>query len=230
MLPATIEWAGQQQPLTVLIDSGADENFIDTRLAFQLGLQILPLDSPLVANALNGRKLADITHVSAPVSLLVSGNHREQIQLHIIESPHAPLVLGHPWLRKHNPHIDWVSNKVLGWSPSCLSLCLCQAHVPVPAVVDSPGEFPDLSAIPSVYMDLKAVFSKSRAVALPPHRPYDCGINLLPGKAPPRGRLYSLSRPEYGSMEKYIQESLTNGIIRPSSSPAGAGFLLLGFQ
>ena len=143
MLPATIEWAGQQQPLTVLIDSGADENFIDTRLAFQLGLQILPLDSPLVANALNGRKLADITHVSAPVSLLVSGNHREQIQLHIIESPHAPLVLGRPWLRKHNPHIDWVSNKVLGWSPSCLSLCLCQAHVPVPAVVDSPGEFPD---------------------------------------------------------------------------------------
>ena len=227
LLPATIEWAGQQQPLTVLIDSGADENFIDTRLAFQLGLQILPLDSPLVANALNGRKLADITHVSAPVSLLVSGNHREQIQLHIIESPHAPLVLGRPWLRKHNPHIDWVSNKVLGWSPSCLSLCLCQAHVPVPAVVDSPGEFPDLSAIPSVYMDLKAVFSKSRAVALPPHRPYDCGINLLPGKAPPRGRLYSLSRPEYGSMEKYIQESLTNGIIRPSSSPAGAGFFFV---
>ena len=77
-------------------------------------------------------------------------------------------------------------------------------------------------------MDLKAVFSKSRAVALPPHRPYDCGINLLPGKAPPRGRLYSLSRPEYGSMEKYIQESLTNGIIRLSSSPAGAGFFFVG--
>ena len=28
-------------------------------------------------------------------------------------------------------------------------------------------------------------------------------------------------------MEKYIQESLTNGIIRPSYSPAGAGFFFV---
>ncbi len=71
------------------------------------------------------------------------------------------------------------------------------------------------------------MFSKSRAASLPPHRPYDCAIELVPGMSPPKGRLYSLSVPEREAMEKYISDSLTAGIIRPSSSPAGAGFFFV---
>lgn len=92
LIPTVLELDGKQHPLLALIDSGADENFLDYSLAAQLNLPVLSLDSPLVANALNGKKLTDITHVSSPVSLLVSGNHRERIQLHIIESPHSPVV------------------------------------------------------------------------------------------------------------------------------------------
>ncbi|KAI3351084.1 hypothetical protein L3Q82_005649 [Scortum barcoo] len=44
---------------------------------------------------------------------------------------------------------------------------------------------------------------------------------------PPRGRLYSLSAPEREAMEAYINDSLAAGIIRPSSSPAGAGFFFV---
>ncbi len=78
--------------------------------------------------------------------------------------------------------------------------------------------------VPSEYRDLKGVFSKSRAASLPPHRPYDCAIDLLPGTSPPKGKLYSLSALEREAMEKYISDSLAAKIIRPSSSPAGAGF------
>lgn len=56
-----------------------------------------------------------------------------------------------------------------------------------------------------------------------PHGPYDCAINLLPGTFPPKGRLYSLSKPEHEAMEDYINNSLAAGIIRPSSSQ-GASF------
>ncbi|KAI2654015.1 Transposon Tf2-9 polyprotein [Labeo rohita] len=41
----------------------------------------------------------------------------------------------------------------------------------------------DLCNVPTEYLDLKEVFSKSRAASLPPHRPYDCAIELLPAGA-----------------------------------------------
>ncbi len=86
-----------------------------------------------------------------------------------------------------------------------------------------------LAGVPEAYHDLPwAVFSKSRASSLPPHRPYDCAIDLLPGTSPPKGHLYSLSRPEREAMERYIHDSQVAGIIRPSSSPAGVGFFFVG--
>ncbi|KAL0199933.1 hypothetical protein M9458_003120, partial [Cirrhinus mrigala] len=68
----------------------------------------------------------------------------------------------------------------------------------------------------------------TRAASLPPHRPYDCAIDLVPGTSPPKGKLYSLSAPEREAMEKYISASLAAGFILPSSSPAGAGFFFMG--
>ncbi|KAK7925711.1 hypothetical protein WMY93_008021 [Mugilogobius chulae] len=144
----------------VLIDSGADESFLDQEIIQQLGIKTQPLDTPLEAKALNGQVLARVTEKTLPVFL----------------------------------------------------------HLSDP---------PDLSAVPSVYHDLGAVFSKHHALSLPPHRPYDCPIDLLPGAPLPCSRLYNLSRPENEAMEKYIQESLAAGIIRPSSSPVGAGFFFV---
>ncbi|KAL0166247.1 hypothetical protein M9458_038091, partial [Cirrhinus mrigala] len=43
-----------------------------------------------------------------------------------------------------------------------------------------PEKAVDVSNVPVEYLDLKEVFSKSRAASLPPHRPYDCAIELLP--------------------------------------------------
>ncbi len=84
----------------------------------------------------------------------------------------------------------------------------------------------DLYNVPTEYLDLKEVFSKSRAASLLPHRPYDCAIDLLPGTSPPKGRLYSLSAPEREAMEKYISDSVAAKLIRPSS-PAGAGLFFI---
>lgn len=82
---------------------------------------------------------------------------------------------------------------------------------------------PALSKVPTCYHDLQEVFSKSQAASLPPHRPYSCAIELLPGTSPPKGRLYYLPLPEQQAIKEYVESALEAGIIRPSSSPAGAG-------
>ncbi|KAG5848674.1 hypothetical protein ANANG_G00101330 [Anguilla anguilla] len=114
----------------------------------------------------------------------------------------------------------------MGWSPFCHTHCLRSAQRFLPSPPVPQEEYPDLSSVPPEYLDLWTVFSKSRATSLPPHHPYDCSIDLLPGTSPPR--LYSLSPPEVEAMNKYISESLAAGIICPSSSPAGAGFFFVG--
>ncbi len=120
----------------------------------------------------------------------------------------------------------WGLNYVLSWSDKCHASCLLSACTSVLCSVFQ-GERGDLSNVPSEYLDLKGVFSKSRAASLPPHCPYDCAIDLLPGTSPTKGRLYSLSAPKREAMEKYISDSLAAKIIRLSSSPAGAGFVFV---
>ena len=166
--------------------------------------------------------------------------HTESLSFHLFDSPSHPLLLGLPWLSSHNPQINWSSGEILGWSGDCSPACFSSEPVPVPMTpvvpvspasssppVSSDADFPDLSGVPACYLDVKEVFNKARATSLPPHRPYDCCIDLLPGSSPPRGRLYSLSAPEREAMQTYISSSLKAGIIRPSSSPAGAGFFFV---
>lgn len=69
--------------------------------------------------------------------------------------------------------------------------------------------------VPAEYHDLVTVFSKPPAVSLPPHRPYDIGIDLFPGASLPLSQLYNLSQPEQEAMERYITESLASCLIRP---------------
>ena len=84
-----------------------------------------------------------------------------------------------------------------------------------------------LTGIPAAYHDLAPVFSKESELSLPPHRPYDCTIDLLPGAPLPVGRLYNPSIPEKEAMRNYISDSIASGIIRPSSSPVAAGFFFV---
>ncbi|KAI3351082.1 hypothetical protein L3Q82_005605 [Scortum barcoo] len=156
---ATVCFQLQRFSLQALIDSGAEENFIDEQAAEQAGIPSEPLERPRNALAVDGRILAQ---GKAP-------------------TPHSPLI-----------------------------------------------EPVDLSGVPpATYHDLQEVFNKDKALSLPPHRPYDCAIELLPDAPLPSSRLYNLTRPEQEAMEGYINDSMAAGIIRPSTSPVGAGFFFV---
>ncbi|MPV02325.1 hypothetical protein FVA96_24315, partial [Escherichia coli] len=163
--------------LGVLIDSGADESLIDWGLAQRLGLRVDPLSKPVKASALNGSALFTITHVTEPVELRIT-NHWERIQLYLIHSPLHHLILGFPWLIHHNPHINWRTGDIMVWGEGCRTQCResCpQGKNPtLNRVVTHPvtdSEITNLTQVPSCYHHLAEVFSKSKATALPPHRP-----------------------------------------------------------
>lgn len=192
-----------------------------------MDLDLESLSQPISTSALDGHVLGTVTHQTKAVCMLIPGNHLGTIQFHVLSSRDLPLILGFPWLCHHNPHINWSAGSILKGSPSCKGVCLKpEAGVQRPV---GPCSTADLSQVPAEYHDFHQVFSKARATLLPPHQPYDCAIDLLPGTTPLKGRysLYSLSTPEREAMDVYINDALVAGIIRPSLSPAGAGFFFV---
>uniref|UniRef100_A0A674PMU1 Gypsy retrotransposon integrase-like protein 1 n=1 Tax=Takifugu rubripes TaxID=31033 RepID=A0A674PMU1_TAKRU len=226
-LSGTLLWGQESVPTTFLVDSGADGNFISQDLARQVRLPLETLPEPKTILGLDGEVLARITHRTQAITLIISGNHREQIHFFLIRSSSSPGVLGSPWLALHNPQFDWPTGRLVSWSVNCHTNCLRSAVTSLSGSSAPAQEIPDLSQVPRDYHDLGEVFCKQRALSLPPHRPYDCAIDLLPGATLPSSRLYNLSRAEREAMENYIGESLASGLIRPSSSPVGAGFFFV---
>lgn len=224
LLPGTLLWGQERLPL---FDLGADDSFIDERLAEQAGLRLEPLTEPKQVLGLDGRVLVRVTHRTALLGLLVSGNHREMIRLFLIPSSSSPAILGSPWLSLHNPQIDWSAGAITGWNVACRSRCLRSALPPSsPRPADSSGKV-DLASVPKAYHDLGEVFSKQWAQALPPHRPYNCTIDLQPGAPLPTSHFYNLSKPEREALKQNLSESLASGLVHPSSSPVGAGFFFV---
>lgn len=105
-----------------------------------------------------------VSHKTSPVTLVLSGNHCEKLQLKIISAPQDPLVLGYPWLKLHNPHNPGQDY----WLEYPLSFCLSAVCiVPLCSVPLSPTQIPpDFTLIPPKYHDLREAFSKSKALSL----------------------------------------------------------------
>lgn len=158
LLSAKLTLRSTSHSLSVLINSGAEQNFIDVSLVSKFSISTRPLPHPLRVFALSGHRLPDITHITLPVTLTLSGNHVENICLCVFKAPVTPLVVGYPWLSQHNPHIDWKKEQIMGWSTDCHMNYLRAATPSVPSPLPGkPSKAPELSSVPPVYHDLAAV-------------------------------------------------------------------------
>lgn len=152
----------------VLIDSGADANFMDSGLARRLGLSSTKMCTDLKATSLDGRTLWHVSHQTSPVQVTFPDSHVEEMSFFEVTSLIQPLILGYPWLRLNNPSIDWSTGNIKFRSEFCRHNCQPSGSrtgtkETLLTPISLATEYPDLSKVPGL---------QARATSLPPHRPY----------------------------------------------------------
>ncbi|KAL0172165.1 hypothetical protein M9458_032476, partial [Cirrhinus mrigala] len=219
--------------VTALIDSGSAGNFISGTLCRQLHLQTKVTSKIYQIQPITGETTSPtrIHRKCEPINLQIGILHHEKIL--VLEGANVDIILGRPWLVKHDPILSWGTGEILKWGKGCVTDCFpviprpVQKPLPVfTTSVESPIEKRSVQ-IPKIYSSYKDVFCPKRASQLPPHRPWDCAIDLVPDAPMPRGKIYLLSLPETKAMEEYIHEALSQGYIRPSTSPAASSFFFV---
>ncbi|KAK3561610.1 hypothetical protein QTP86_010683 [Hemibagrus guttatus] len=186
-----------------LIDSGTAVNLIDGALVEELGIPTFPCVPSLRITAIDSQPIGEgyLKRQTKLLEFQVGLFHHEQLAFYVTSSPANPVILGFPWLRRHDPQISWCSGELECWSPTCLKECLrdpvsrpCRTSCVERATPVACGN------LPYPYTDFKEVFSEEGAARLP----------------------------SYQAMEDYIETALAAGHIRPSTSPAAAGFFFVG--
>ncbi|ROL41958.1 Retrotransposon-derived protein PEG10 [Anabarilius grahami] len=206
-----------------LIDSGSAGNFISQQTLQRLNArrQRCPVD--LRITTIQGKPLGRgrVRHFSPTLTLRIGHLHEETITFMVLEESTADIILGRPWLNLHQPHLHWSSGEILKWGENCFQNSITRPikvrpksspvhqQLPVQSTsVESPDTHVNVT-IPPAYWAFQDVFSKRLATNLPPHRPWDCAIDLLPGATLPKGRIYPLSIPEQQAMENEARSAPT---------------------
>lgn len=99
---------------------------------------------------------------------------------------------------------------------------------PLPNPSSSSPSSDDLSKLPveiqSILQSFPDLFLKPKE--LPPSRPHDHHINLIPNSEPVNVKPYRYPHHQKATIAKLIEEMLTDGIIKPSHSPFSSPVLL----
>ena len=264
-------------PTHALVDSGATGYaFADEEFVRDHNLPMFKLKNPRSLEVIDGRPVESgaITHITK-ISANING-HKEELPMFITKLGHYPIVLGLPWMRRHDISISFSKNTITFDSNFCLTHCCPKNAVSIQGISIHPPEKLSIALIagstftrtlrrkkgiiaafkmtlyeidralkqyekaeplteddkikelvPEDYHEFLPLFKKAVAEVLPPHRSYDHKIPLKEGFTPPFGPLYSLSKPELQALRQWIDENLSKGFIRASSSPAGAPILFV---
>lgn len=102
--------------LRAMIDSGATGNFIDPKEVIRHGIRTevkkqgyqLVLADGKVAEYRHG----EIDTETVRSKMVTDGTHMEMIRLDVFPLGRHQVILGMPWIRKHNPTIDWKNGTI----------------------------------------------------------------------------------------------------------------------
>ena len=197
-IPVHVQGPVSTIEVEALLDSGATGCFVDKSWALDRRLRLSKLMKPVPVLNVDGTKNqeGDITHYGL---LTVSvGKHTEKLWCAVTCLGKVPLILGHDWLKKHNPDIDWTTGdvKLSHCPPECKSLMdMCFAKL----ISDNESQETWIQAlknheskgdvdkstleeaqklVPCEYWEYLDVFLKTKSEHMLLRKPWDHGIDL----------------------------------------------------
>jgi len=95
-----------------LLDSGATGLVMSSKFAKKQGFKLKKLERPM-----NVRNMDGSLNKKGPIENMVEVNiyyqeHRERTEIDVIGGQKWTVILGMPWLARHNPEIDWRTGEV----------------------------------------------------------------------------------------------------------------------
>jgi hypothetical protein len=233
------------QPVAILIDSGASHCYIDPKIVDILHLDKSKLGKAILVQLSTGTKRR-IHDMVRSCSISINGVNTS-IDLNIIALESYDILIGMDWLYTHHAVLDCHNktftcldgngkhNTVKGVprtisireiSTLQLKICFrkgCQLYAAHVEETDN-TKGPSLKYF-SVLQEFEDVFQE--ITRFPPRREIDFSIDLVPGAAPMSKIPYRMSTPELKELQMQLEELLKKGYIRPSVSPWGALILFV---
>lgn len=223
-----------------LIDSGCTHTCISKKIVEQENLPTTKMERPMDALNADGtqNKQGRITDY-VQMEIEIEG-HKEQIQAPVVQlEDRADMFMGHDWLIKHNPEVDWHKGTIK--FTRCPSDCTIQhREIELPPKFrrlmtddiawEEEEEEPDPTNpedLPDYIRPFTHLFNKKTFEKLPERTEWDHEIQLMQ-EAPKDlgGKTYDMTIKEQGELREFLKENLESGRIRPSKSPYAAPFLL----
>ena len=200
----------------ILLDCGSQLNLMNVYFAKENNI---PYSSKRNLHNVSGiGGIQSIIGKTDPISLKYK-NPICKISFYVVDLPSYCAILGIDWLETHNSTINFVSKELSFKSNYCISNCLVlpsafTTYVPLNTIKKNDKKEEDKESnkinksLPKKLLPFKDVFSEIYANELPPHRPYDCEIKLMPNTVLFYRPIYPLTEKESITLKEYIDEIL----------------------
>ena len=122
---------GKQDTVTInaMIHSGATEDFIDHEVCSKHGIKTIKATNPRDIYLADRKPstMGPVTHMAkVPMDI---NSHRKLATFQVANLQHQEVIRGMPWLKEHNPTIDWKERKITFNSERCTTWCLNSSPV-----------------------------------------------------------------------------------------------------
>ncbi|GAB2285939.1 hypothetical protein Dimus_039735 [Dionaea muscipula] len=219
-----------------LFDTGASHSFISSAIVTSLGLETEDLDIPLIVmTPMGDRARLETVCRACKVGF---GDHRLSCDFVVLTFSDFDIMFGMDWLSRRRVTIDYFSRRITIYGlkggyfhfmgdrvgemvPSFFGLPCSSEGSFLFSLTAVEGEEARPWSLPRVVCEFPDIFPED-LVELPPHREVDFSIDLLPGTTPISMPTYRFAPAELRELKTQLDDLLSKGFIRTSTSPWGA--------